>query len=95
MAFLDETGLAHLWDKITKKFGNYVAKEDGKGLSEANYTAVEKQTLAAMAEAAPEHLGNTAIHVPSCTTSDNGKFLRVSNGSAAWTTIDNAEGVTF
>lgn len=95
MAFLDETGLAHLWDKILNKFGNYVAKENGKGLSEANYTATEKQTLAAIAESTPAHTGNSAIHVPACTTSDNGKFLRVSSGAAAWTTVDNAEGVSF
>lgn len=92
MAFLDEIGLAHLWNKIMKKF---VAKEDGKGLSEANYTAAEKETLAAIAESAPAHTGNSAIHVPACTTSDNGKFLRVTSGVATWTTIDNAEGVTF
>lgn len=33
--------------------------------------------------------------VPSCSTSDNGKFLRVVNGSAAWATISNAEGASF
>lgn len=130
MAFLDETGLAHLWDKILKKFGDYVTKESGKGLSEANYTAAEKQKLANIAEGATSvtidsamssastnpvqnkvvyaalaekakatdvtaHTGSTTIHVPACTTSDNGKFLRVSSGVAAWTTVDNAEGVTF
>lgn len=33
--------------------------------------------------------------VPSCSTSDNGKFLRVVNGSAAWATISNAEEASF
>lgn len=33
--------------------------------------------------------------VPSCTTSDNGKFLRVVNGTAAWQTVQNAEEVAF
>jgi hypothetical protein len=33
--------------------------------------------------------------VPSCTTSDNGKFLRVVNGVAAWSTVPNAEGASF
>lgn len=32
---------------------------------------------------------------PTPTTADNGKFLRVSNGVAAWATVDNAEGVSF
>lgn len=33
--------------------------------------------------------------VPSCTASDNGKFLRVVNGVATWSTISNAENVSF
>lgn len=33
--------------------------------------------------------------VPSCTTSDNGKFLRVVNGVAAWSTVPNAEEASF
>lgn len=33
--------------------------------------------------------------VPSCTTDDNGKFLRVVNGSATWQTIQNVEEVAF
>lgn len=34
-------------------------------------------------------------HVPSCSTSNNGQFLRVINGAAAWSTVTNAEGVSF
>lgn len=33
--------------------------------------------------------------VPSATTSDNGKFLRVVNGVAAWETVPSAGGVSF
>jgi hypothetical protein len=33
--------------------------------------------------------------VPDCTTSDNGKFLRVVNGVAAWSTVPNAEEASF
>lgn len=33
--------------------------------------------------------------VPSCTTSDNGKFLRVVNGVATWSAIASAENVSF
>lgn len=29
--------------------------------------------------------------VPSCSTSNNGQFLRVVNGVAAWSTVPNAE----
>lgn len=33
--------------------------------------------------------------VPNSTISDNGKFLRVINGTAAWSTVQRAEEVTF
>lgn len=33
--------------------------------------------------------------IPSCSTDDNGKFLRVVNGVATWQTVQNAEEVTF
>jgi hypothetical protein len=33
--------------------------------------------------------------VPACTASDNGKFLRVVGGVAAWQTVADAEGVSF
>ena len=40
--------------------------------------------------------GDVTVHeVPSVTTSDNGKFLRVANGAWAAVTIDNANGVSF
>lgn len=34
-------------------------------------------------------------HVPSCSASNNGQFLRVVNGAAAWQTVSSAEGVSF
>ena len=40
--------------------------------------------------------GAVTVHeVPSVTTSDNGKFLRVVNGAWAVAAIDNANGVSF
>jgi hypothetical protein len=33
--------------------------------------------------------------VPNCSTSNNGQFLRVVNGAAAWATVPNAEEATF
>ena len=35
------------------------------------------------------------IRVPAVTASDNGKFLRIVNGTPAWATVDSAEGVSF
>ena len=43
MAFLDTTGLTHLWEKITAKLGNKVDKVSGKGLSTNDYTTDEKK----------------------------------------------------
>ena len=39
----------------------------------------------------PEDIGG----MPEVTAEDNGKFLRVVNGKAAWVTVNNAEGVSF
>ena len=33
--------------------------------------------------------------IPSFTTNDNGKFLRVINGAVTWSTVPNAEEATF
>lgn len=40
-------------------------------------------------------LANIPNGIPECTTSDNGKFLRVVNGTATWQSIQNAEEMTF
>jgi len=57
MAFLDETGLAHLWNHIIARM--------------------------------------SAIGTPAVTTSDNGKFLRVVNGTWTASTVPNAEEASF
>ena len=33
--------------------------------------------------------------IPSCSTSNNGQFLRVVNGFASWSTVHNAEEASF
>jgi hypothetical protein len=38
---------------------------------------------------------NAITEVPDCTTEDDGKFLRVSNGIAVWQSVINAEEVAF
>lgn len=47
--YLDEAGLGYYHGKVVATF---VAKEDGKGLSEANFTAAEKTKLEGIAEGA-------------------------------------------
>ena len=41
MAFLNNTGLEHLWVKIVSRLGTKVDKVDGKGLSTNDYTSTE------------------------------------------------------
>lgn len=52
MAFLDSTGLTHLWAIIVSKLIGKVDKVDGKGLSTNDYTTAEKNKLAGIAEGA-------------------------------------------
>ena len=102
----DYTAAAHLTDEDAHAtlFGNKqnaitasgVLKGDGAG----NVTAAE----AGVDYVAAAHLTDTAAHstlfagklsAPSPTTADEGKFLRVVSGIAAWATVPSAEGEAF
>lgn len=50
MGFLDDSGVARLWEHIIYKLGNKVDKEIGKGLSTNDYTTTEKNKLAGIAK---------------------------------------------
>lgn len=52
MAFLNDTGLTHLWSIIKSALGNKVDKVSGKGLSTNDYTTAEKNKLAGIAAGA-------------------------------------------
>lgn len=52
MAFLDTTGLQHLWAQIINKLSDKVDKIDGKALSSNDYTTTEKNKLAGIASGA-------------------------------------------
>ena len=67
-------------------------------------TAAERTNWnAAKSHADTEHVlsvnGKTGVitvnAVPSCSTTNNGQFLRVVNGAAAWSTVPNAEEASF
>jgi hypothetical protein len=45
MAFLDNNGLAHLWNHIVARLNTKVDAVDGKGLSTEDYTTEEKNRL--------------------------------------------------
>ena len=63
--FLDAVGVKYLWDKAE---GIYVKKEEGKTLSDENFTTEEKEKLASLTayelpNASPEVLGGVKIGV--------------------------------
>lgn len=51
-------------------------------------------TPTASGDAVPKSYADAINAVPSCTASDNGKFLRVVSGVAAWQTVQSAEEVS-
>ena len=48
MPFLDETGLARLWNHIVARLNDKISKVDGKGLSTNDYTTAEKEKLSSL-----------------------------------------------
>lgn len=61
MAFLNQTGLEHLWAKIISKLSGKVDKVDGKGLSTNDYTTAEKEKLAGIAAGANKTTVDSAL----------------------------------
>lgn len=61
MAFLNQTGLEHLWAKIVAKLSGKVDKVDGKGLSTNDYTTDEKNKLAGIATGANKTVVDSAL----------------------------------
>lgn len=59
MSFLDKDGLTQFWLHIVEKLGNKVDKELGMGLSEQNYTTLEKVKLESISEGANSLSMNT------------------------------------
>lgn len=77
---LDQSGVQYLWSKILME--DYPNNDTLIAVLNAiDETKVDKETL------------NTRI--PATSASDNGKFLRVVNGVATWTTVSNAEEASF
>ena len=78
--FLDAEGIKYLWSKISME--DYPNNETLIAVLNAiDQTKADKETLDA--------------RIPAASASDNGKFLRVVNGVATWTTIPNAEEASF
>ena len=78
--FLDAEGIKYLWSKVSLE--DYPNNETLIAvLTAIDETKADKETLDA--------------RIPAASASDNGKFLRVVNGVATWTTIPNAEEASF
>lgn len=77
MAFLDKSGVEHLWTHIISKLGNKVDKIEGKGLSTNDYTTDEKNKLAGIANGATRVMVDSALS----TTSTNPVQNKVVNSA--------------
>lgn len=78
--YLDQKGVKLLWSKISME--DYPNNETLIAVLNAiDQTKADKETL--------------DTRIPAVSASDNGKFLRVVNGVATWTTIPNAEEASF
>lgn len=78
-------------DHYTSYEGNKICRYDSDARAVYKFPDVEGEvTLATTADLAAAGTG-----LPSCSTTDNGKFLRVVGGVAAWATIPAAETTLF
>lgn len=77
MAFLDMEGLAYFWQQILARLNNFVLAEEGKGLSENNYTTAEKTKLSGIAEGATK----TTVDSVLSNTSENPVQNKVINSA--------------
>lgn len=87
MAFLNESGLARLWQNILAKLNTKVDKEEGKGLSTNDFTTAEKEKLASL-ENSSGGLDEEALNDFVFITTDDIDTI-------CGTTIEVAEEVTF
>ncbi len=92
LAFKDKVALADLDADVKEELKGKVSKEDGKGLSQANFTTEEKLKLDGIANGANKYVhptGNGNNHIPS--GGEGGDFLRWStDGTAKWEAGDYA-----
>ena len=55
----------------------------------------DKSQITSLQSELDTHEANSVKHIPTCSTQDNGKFLRVINGIPTWATVPNAEEASF
>lgn len=93
--FIPKTGELIIYD-IDENY-NYSRFKIGDGVRTINDLEFSQTDLTGYAteDYVNEAVNQIDISVLNCTTNDNGKFLRVVNGVAAWSTVPNAEEATF
>lgn len=87
MAYLDDNGLLYLWNKIktlvTNAVANKVDEVPGKGLSANDYTAVEKNKLAGIANNANNYV-HPSTHAATMITQDDTHRFTTDTEKAGW-----------
>ena len=81
---------------VTNNLANKVDKISGKGLSESDFTSIEKTKLSGIATGANNYVhptGDGNLHVPATSTTSNGKYLKAgaTAGSLSWNNIVAAD----
>ena len=84
--FLDQNGLIYLWSKFKGMLEGKVDKVDGMGLSEASFTAAEKEKLSKIADGA-----NKTIVDNTLTSTSTTDALAAAQGKALNDKIDELE----
>lgn len=96
----DDSNTRHVTDELIDKWNGYgeskVDKEEGKGLSEQNFTAEEKDKLRSIAHNANNYshpTGDGNCHVPANGDSNSGKVLKATEtpGVYEWASIEWAD----
>lgn len=90
MAFLDKTGLEHLWAQIVNKLSGKVDKVDGKGLSANDYTTEEKEQLANLTNL----VGDTSVSEQIASNSPV-KSVNGETGAVSVTVLNGISGGAF
>lgn len=103
MAFLDKTGLQHLWAQIVLKLNGKIDKVDGKGLSTNDFTDEEKTKLTGIETGATKTTIDSALSSTSANPVQNKVVVSAldtkldkSGGTMTGTlTIDSGTNITF
>lgn len=90
--YLNASGVAYLWSKITAALANKVDKETGKGLSSNDYTSDEKTKLANIASGAQVNVLE-GIQVAGTTVTPTNKIANVPAMTGATASAAGAAGV--